>query len=78
MKLTYFILIFILSLAFLSVSAQEKKNKPVQKQDTLLIRNLGEIDVTAVRTKTPLNEIPAAISVVSPDQLTTFSKTNDS
>jgi iron complex outermembrane receptor protein len=77
MKLTYFILIFILSLAFLSASAQEKKNKPVQKQDTLLIRNLGEIDVTAVRTKTPLNEIPAAISVVSPDQLTTFSKTND-
>ena len=77
MKSIYVILIFIFSLAFLSVSAQEKKTQPKPKQDTLLIRNLSQIDVTAVRTKTPLNEIPAAISVVSPDQLTTFSKTND-
>ncbi len=76
MKSIYFILIFIFSLAFLSVFAQKKKAKSIQKQDTLLIRNLSEFDVTAVRTKTPLNEIPASIFVVSADQLTTFSKTN--
>jgi iron complex outermembrane receptor protein len=77
MKSTYFFLICLFSLAFLSVSAQEKKSKPAPNQDTILIRNLSEINVTAVRTKTPLNEIPASISVVTPDQLTTFSKTND-
>jgi iron complex outermembrane receptor protein len=76
MKPLYFLLLFIFSLAFLTVSAQDKKPRPVQKQDTLLIKNLNEFDVTAVRTKTPLNEIPAAISVISPAQLNTFSKTN--
>lgn len=69
-------MIFIVSLAFFQATAQEKKPRPAQKPDTLLIRNLNELDVTAVRTKTPLNEIPAAISVISPAQLTTFSKTN--
>jgi iron complex outermembrane receptor protein len=77
MKTTYLIFIFIFTLAFLSASAQEKKTKPVQKQDTLLVKDLGEVQVTATRTKTPLNEIPASISVLTSDQLTTFSKTND-
>lgn len=76
MKSTYFILIFIFSLTFLSVFAQEKKSQLTQKQDTLLVKNLNEFEVTAVRTKVPLREIPAAISVVSSDQLSTFSKTN--
>ncbi len=76
MKLLYFILTFIISMVFLPAFAQEKKTQPGQRQDTLLIKNLNEFEVTAVRTKTPLNEIPAAISVVSPAQLTTFSKTN--
>jgi iron complex outermembrane receptor protein len=77
MKTTYLIFIFIFTLAFLSASTQEKKTKPVSKQDTLLVKDLGEVQVTATRTKTPLNEIPASISVVTSDQLTTFSKTND-
>jgi iron complex outermembrane receptor protein len=77
MKSRHFILLFILILGFLSVSAQDHKTKPVTNKDTLLIRNLGEINVTATRTKTPLNEIPASISVLSSDQLTTFSKGND-
>ena len=77
MKSIYFILIFVFSLAFLTVSAQEKKAKPEKIQDTLIVKDLGEVNVTATRTKTPLNEIPASITVVSPDQLTTFSKTND-
>jgi iron complex outermembrane recepter protein len=77
MKSIIYILTFIFSLAFLSAGAQNKKEAPVPKQDTLLIRNLGEVDVTATRTKTPLNEIPASISIVGPDKLTTFSKTND-
>jgi iron complex outermembrane receptor protein len=76
MKSKYIILVFIFILSLLSASAQENKTQTVQKQDTL-IKNLGEIQVTATRTKTPLNEIPASISVVGPDELTTFSKGND-
>ena len=77
MKSIYLIIIVIFTLAFLSVSAKEKKTQTVQKHDTLLVKDLGTINVTATRTKTPLNEIPASISVVTPDQLTTFSKGND-
>jgi len=76
MKPLYVLLFLIFSLSFLQASSQEKKSKPAPKPDTLLIRNLNEFEVSAVRTRTPLKEIPAAISVVSPGQLTTFSKTN--
>lgn len=69
-------LFLVLFFAFASVSAQEKKSRPLPNPDTLLIKNLSEIEVTAVRSKVPLNEIPASISVLSPEQLTTFSKTN--
>lgn len=76
MKPIYILLLFVFSLSFFSAFAQETKREPVQKKDTLLIKNLSEVEVTALRTKTPLNEIPASISIVGPEQLTTFSKTN--
>ncbi len=78
MKSIYIIIsIYFIPLPFYRLLPRRKKTQSVQKHDTLLIRDLGEIQVSATRTKTPLNEIPASISVVGPDELTTFSKAND-
>ena len=71
-----YILIFLLCLLISSLASAQKKNAPRNpRPDTLLTKNLNEVVVTAVRTKVPLKEIPAAISVVSSDQLNTMSKT---
>ncbi len=44
------------------------------KKDSILHKNLNEIIVTAPRTNTPLKEVPAAISIVTNEQLNTMSK----
>jgi iron complex outermembrane recepter protein len=76
MKSLHLLLIGTACLVSASLFGQDKKSNPPVKPDTLIIKNLKEFDVTAVRTRTPLNEIPAAISVIPSQQLTTFSKTN--
>ncbi|MGE5424175.1 MAG: TonB-dependent receptor family protein [Syntrophothermus sp.] len=62
--------LFIVLLAFtISLNAQEAK------KDSLRVRDISGIEVTAVRSKIPLREIPAGISIVGADQLKKFSKT---
>jgi len=69
---------FIYTIAFLffiSLSSFGQQKTPSEaKGDTIATYNLGEIVVSAIRSKTPLREVPAAISVVNERQLTTMSK----
>ena len=67
----------ILFVFFFSISifshAQERSKLP--RIDTIAPINLNEVIISALRLNIPLKEIPAAISVVTGDQLTTMSKT---
>jgi iron complex outermembrane recepter protein len=69
-----YILIALLLLPFFA-SAQKKNSPKPANPDTLLVRDLNEVVVTATRTRVPVKELPAAISIVNPDQLVTMSKT---
>jgi iron complex outermembrane receptor protein len=53
-------------------SQPKRESTPVQNSDTI---KLDEFVVTAMRTITPLKELPAAISIVNKPQLMEFSKT---
>ena len=53
----------------------QKNENPGAKGDTIATYNLGEVVVSAIRSKTPLVEVPAAISIVGERQLTSMSKT---
>jgi iron complex outermembrane recepter protein len=65
-----------LSLLFsLTLSAQIKSADLPKKEDTVSVKNLNEVVISALRTKVPLIEIPSSISVVSGDQLNMFNKT---
>ncbi len=64
-KIFSFLILILFSLA--TVVAQENK-------DSLKIRDLNEIIVTAPRTDMPLKQMPAAISIVTNEQLNTMSK----
>jgi len=70
MKIKIFIL-FILIL--FSVNYIKAQNKP-EKRDSIKVLNLNEVIVTAPRTNMPLKEMPAAISIVTHEQLNTMSK----
>jgi len=71
-KICFFILLFVSSLM---LSAQNKPVALPKKGDSLYVKNLNEVVISAVRAKVPLVEIPASISVVSGDQLNTLNKT---
>jgi iron complex outermembrane recepter protein len=71
-KLYFFILLIVSSL---TLSAQNKPADLPKKEDTLSVKNLNEVVISALRTKVPLVEIPSSISVVSGEQLSTFNKT---
>lgn len=71
-KISVFILLVITTL---SLSAQNKKTDLPKKGDTLSVKNLNEVVISALRTKVPLIEIPSSISVISGEQLTKFNKT---
>ena len=51
-----------------TIVAQEKK-------DSLKVRSLNEVIITAPRTDMPLKQMPSAISIVTNDQLNTMCKT---
>ncbi|MEI6683570.1 MAG: TonB-dependent receptor [Bacteroidota bacterium] len=74
MKSIYLITLFIL-LSFFTGMAQGKKESPKMAKDTTTIKLLNEIVVSALRINIPLKEIPAAISVVTPRQLNSLTKT---
>jgi len=74
MKSIYLISLFIL-FSFFSGMAQGKKETPKTPKDTTTIKLLNEIVISALRINIPLREIPAAISVVTPRQLTSLTKT---
>ena len=73
MKSKYIIVVFLLF--SLSLFAQNKPADLPKTGDTLSVKNLNEVVISALRTKVPLIEIPSSISVVSGEQLTTFNKT---
>ncbi|MEI6898499.1 MAG: TonB-dependent receptor [Bacteroidota bacterium] len=69
---------YLLSIIILSSLTLLAQNKPADlpgKGDTLSVKNLNEVVISALRTKVPMLEIPASISVVSGDQLNTMNKT---
>jgi outer membrane cobalamin receptor len=74
MKSIIHILSFIL---FVSVSSvgQTSGNSLSAKDDSIKVTNLNEVVISAVRSKVPLTEIPASISVVSGSQLNMMNKT---
>ena len=75
MKPRYYIIIFIFSLFAMTSVAQGQEKQNVSWFDTLSVKNLNEIVVSATRTKVPLKEQPASISIVTSDQLNVMSKT---
>ena len=70
-----YILFFLLIFTVFSATAQAKQGSPKAAGDTTTVKYLNEIVVSALRINIPLREIPAAISVVSPRQLTSLTKT---
>ncbi|MEI6765457.1 MAG: TonB-dependent receptor [Bacteroidota bacterium] len=69
MKIRYFILMTALMLSGTALFAQVKKNSITK--DTL---KLNEVNIDALRTTSPLKEIPATVSVVQERQLNTLTK----
>jgi iron complex outermembrane receptor protein len=67
MKTKTFLIFILILLSINSIIAQNDK-------DTMKVKNLNEVIVTAPRTDMPLKEMPAAISIVTNEQLNTMSK----
>lgn len=74
MKLKYSALFLLLIYAF-SATGQDRHNPAARSGDTLAIKNLNEIVISALRINIPLRQIPAAISVQSNAQINALSKT---
>ena len=75
MKPSNFTLLFLGVLLSTQVWAQKTNMPALKKPDTLLIRNLNEVVISALRLDTRLKEIPASISLISGNQLNSLSKT---
>jgi len=73
MKLTTYILASTLLLSIHSFGQTGRAVKPADADSSRAV-NLNEVIVSGVRTKVPLKEIPASISVVSGSQLNTMNK----
>jgi iron complex outermembrane recepter protein len=69
-----YILAFLVLISFQGL-AQRTKEQPSAKTDSLSIKNLNEVIISASRVTTPLKEIPASISLVSGSQLNSMTKT---
>ena len=75
MKPSNFTLLFLGALLSTQVWAQKTNTPALKKPDTLLIRNLNEVVISALRLDTRLKEIPASISLISGNQLNSLNKT---
>jgi outer membrane cobalamin receptor len=69
MKKIFTLLIIVL----ISLQLFSQKNEE-GKKDSILQKSLNEVVITALRTSTPLKEIPAAITVVNDNQINAMSK----
>lgn len=67
----YISLLFIFILGGGSISFAQPE---AGKADSIKTANLGEVEITALRSTTPLRELPASISIVNKHQLTTLTK----
>ncbi|MCX6249526.1 MAG: TonB-dependent receptor [Bacteroidetes bacterium] len=76
MKSILFTIILAVFVLF-GASAQKSDKNRNPKNDSITLKNLNEIVITAVRTNAPLKELPAAISVVTTRQLQALNKTID-
>jgi len=75
MKSKYISFLFLFILLSMQIMAQKTNQKPITKKDTIAIKNLNEIVISALRLNTPLKEIPASISLISGIQLSSMTKT---
>lgn len=75
MKTTYYFIIFIFTMLAATFVAQGQNKQNVTWFDTLSVKNLNEVVVSATRARVPVKEQPASISIVTPDQLDIMSKT---
>jgi iron complex outermembrane recepter protein len=75
MKSKYISILFIFILLTLQMMAQKPNHKPMPGTDTITVKNLNEIVISALRLNTPLKEIPASISLISGTQLNSMTKT---
>ena len=66
-KITFFLIFVCFVLPLFSQNKTEKK-------DTILQKSLNEVVITALRTNTPVKEIPAAITVINDKQIGTMGK----
>ncbi len=66
-KITFFLIVVCFGLPLFSQNKTEKK-------DTIMQKSLNEVVITALRSVTPMKEIPAAISVVQERQLNTLNR----
>ena len=73
MKTLYITLSIFFLFAYQAIS--QEKNQVSRDKDSLAIKNLNEVVVSALRINIPLRQIPAAISVVPNAQLNAMSKT---
>ena len=78
MKSKYISFLFLFILLSMQIMAQKTNQKPITKKDTIAIKNLNEIVISALRLNTPLKEIPASISLISGIQLSSMTKTINS
>jgi iron complex outermembrane recepter protein len=75
MKPKYYFILIIFTLFSIASLAQNNDKQNIPWFDTLNVQNLNEVVVSATRTKVPLKEQPAAISIVTAEQLNELSKT---
>lgn len=75
MTKSVYILCFLSLFIMFRATGQEKQKQAPLVQDSLAIKNLNEVVISALRLNIPLRQIPAAISVVTNDKLNALSKT---
>jgi len=75
MKSKYISILLSFILLTVQLMAQKPDQKTVSGTDTITIKNLNEIVISALRLNTPLKEIPASISLISGTQLSSMTKT---
>ncbi|MFZ4707067.1 MAG: TonB-dependent receptor [Bacteroidales bacterium] len=75
MKTKYISILSILFLLSMPIMAQKSIVKPNNKADTITVKNLSEVIISASRLNTPLKEIPASISLISGSELNSMTKT---
>ena len=69
-----YVLCFLSLFIMFRATGQEKQKQAPLVQDSLAIKNLNEVVISALRLNIPLRQIQAAISVVTNDKLNALSR----